>query len=108
MTTLESRLIAPRRRPLSATTPAAPGAGGTTPPGAATTPAMAHAPSVRPAGWTLPFLAMKVGIPTEIKTDESRVAITPAGVRELTTHGHEVLVQADGGLGAPDAVFGHR
>ncbi len=37
---------------------------------------------------------MKIGIPTEIKTDEYRVAITPAGVRELTTRGHEVLIQA--------------
>jgi alanine dehydrogenase len=45
-------------------------------------------------------LAMKVGVPTEIKTDEFRVAITPAGVRELTTHAHEVLVQAGAGLGS--------
>jgi alanine dehydrogenase len=43
---------------------------------------------------------MKVGVPTEIKTDEFRVAITPAGVRELTTHGHEVLVQAGAGVGS--------
>src|SRR5918996_6052367 len=43
---------------------------------------------------------MRVGIPTEIKTDESRVAITPAGVRDLTRHGHEVLVQAGAGLGS--------
>ena len=34
---------------------------------------------------------MKVGVPTEIKTDEYRVAITPSGVRELAEHGHEVL-----------------
>ena len=34
---------------------------------------------------------MKVGVPTEIKTDEYRVALTPAGVRELVEHGHEVL-----------------
>ena len=33
---------------------------------------------------------MKVGIPSETKTDEYRVAMTPAGVRELTEHGHEV------------------
>ncbi len=33
---------------------------------------------------------MKVGVPTEIKTDEYRVALTPAGVRELVEHGHEV------------------
>jgi alanine dehydrogenase len=43
---------------------------------------------------------MKVGVPTEIKTDEYRVAITPAGVRELTTRGHEVLVQSGAGEGS--------
>ncbi len=50
---------------------------------------------------------MKIGIPTEIKTDEYRIAITPAGVRELTTRGHEVLVQAGAGEGSamPDQQF---
>ncbi len=43
---------------------------------------------------------MRVGIPTEIKTDEFRVAITPAGVRELATRGHEVLIQAGAGVGS--------
>ncbi|HEY1687954.1 MAG TPA: alanine dehydrogenase [Solirubrobacteraceae bacterium] len=43
---------------------------------------------------------MKVGVPTEVKSDEYRVAITPAGVRELVTHGHEVLIQAGAGLGS--------
>jgi alanine dehydrogenase len=43
---------------------------------------------------------MKIGVPTEIKADEYRVAITPAGVRELTTHGHEVLVQSGAGEGS--------
>ena len=43
---------------------------------------------------------MKVGVPTEIKTDEYRVALTPAGVRELAEHGHEVLVQAGAGEGS--------
>src|ERR1043165_6805139 len=43
---------------------------------------------------------MKVGVPTEIKTDEYRVALTPAGVRELVEHGHEVSVQAGAGLGS--------
>ena len=43
---------------------------------------------------------MRVGVPTEIKTDEYRVAITPAGVRELTERGHEVLVQAGAGEGS--------
>jgi alanine dehydrogenase len=42
----------------------------------------------------------KVGVPTEIKTDEYRVAITPAGVRELTSHGHEVLVESGAGDGS--------
>jgi alanine dehydrogenase len=43
---------------------------------------------------------VKVGVPTEIKTDEYRVALTQAGVRELVEHGHEVLVQAGAGLGS--------
>jgi alanine dehydrogenase len=43
---------------------------------------------------------MKVGVPTEIKTDEYRVALTPAGVRELVENGHEVVVQAGAGEGS--------
>src|SRR6185436_16686851 len=43
---------------------------------------------------------MRVGIPTEIKNNEYRVAITPAGVAELTRRGHEVLVQAGAGDGS--------
>jgi alanine dehydrogenase len=43
---------------------------------------------------------MRVGVPTEVKTDEYRVALTPAGVRELCEHGHEVLVQAGAGEGS--------
>ena len=43
---------------------------------------------------------MIVGVPTEIKQDEYRVAITPAGVREMVEHGHEVLVQAGAGEGS--------
>jgi alanine dehydrogenase len=43
---------------------------------------------------------MRIGVPTEIKTDEYRVAITPAGVRELTGRGHEVLVQSRAGEGS--------
>jgi alanine dehydrogenase len=43
---------------------------------------------------------MRVGVPTEIKTDEYRVALTPAGVRELVEHGHDVAVQAGAGLGS--------
>jgi alanine dehydrogenase len=43
---------------------------------------------------------MKVGVPTEIKPDEYRVAITPIGVRELTEHGHDVLIQSAAGEGS--------
>src|SRR5689334_6158937 len=43
---------------------------------------------------------MRVGVPTEIKTDEYRVAITPAGVRELVEHGHEVVIQHGAGDGS--------
>ncbi|MFL5867534.1 MAG: alanine dehydrogenase, partial [Thermoleophilaceae bacterium] len=43
---------------------------------------------------------MKVGVPTEIKPDEYRVALTPAGTRELKEHGHDVLVQAGAGQGS--------
>ena len=43
---------------------------------------------------------MKVGVPTEIKSDEYRVAITPIGVRELTEHGHDVLIERGAGEGS--------
>jgi alanine dehydrogenase len=43
---------------------------------------------------------MRVGIPTEIKNNENRVAITQAGVFELTGRGHEVFVQVGAGLGS--------
>ncbi len=43
---------------------------------------------------------MHVGVPKEIKTHEYRVGLTPAGVRELTRHGHVVTVQAQAGVGA--------
>ena len=50
---------------------------------------------------------MRVGVPTETKSNEFRVAITPAGVAELTHRGHEVLVQAGAGEGSAisDAEF---
>jgi alanine dehydrogenase len=41
-----------------------------------------------------------VGIPTEVKTHEYRVAATPEGVRELVHGGHEVVVQAGAGMGS--------
>ncbi|HQR80862.1 MAG TPA: alanine dehydrogenase, partial [Actinomycetota bacterium] len=43
---------------------------------------------------------MRVGVPSEIKQQEYRVAITPAGVQELVRHGHTVLVQAGAGRGS--------
>jgi alanine dehydrogenase len=43
---------------------------------------------------------MKVGVPSEIKTDEYRVALTPAGVRELADAGHQVFVQSGAGEGS--------
>ncbi|WP_374022054.1 alanine dehydrogenase [Mycobacterium sp. HNNTM2301] len=50
---------------------------------------------------------MRVGVPTETKANEFRVAITPAGVAELTRRGHDVLVQAGAGDGSsiPDEEF---
>ena len=43
---------------------------------------------------------MKIGVPTEIKKDEYRVALTPAGTRELVDAGHEVYVQKGAGEGS--------
>ncbi len=43
---------------------------------------------------------MLIGVPTEIKNNEFRVGLTPAGVAELVQHGHEVLVQAGAGGGS--------
>lgn len=43
---------------------------------------------------------MKIGVPKEIKTDEYRVAMTPAGVKELTNAGHTVYVQSSAGEGS--------
>jgi alanine dehydrogenase len=50
---------------------------------------------------------MKVGVPTEIKTDEYRVSLTPAGVRELVEHDHEVIIQSGAGVGStiPDEEY---
>ena len=45
-------------------------------------------------------MPVNVGIPTEIKNEEHRVAITPAGVRELTARGHSVLIQTGAGAGS--------
>ncbi len=43
---------------------------------------------------------MIIGVPTEIKADEYRVAITPVGVREMVSRGHRVLLQQDAGVGS--------
>lgn len=43
---------------------------------------------------------MRIGIPTEIKNNENRVAATPSGVHELVRRGHEVVVQSGAGLGS--------
>jgi alanine dehydrogenase len=43
---------------------------------------------------------MKIGVAKEIKPDEYRVALTPAGARELVRHGHEVLVETGAGEGS--------
>ncbi|MCW2937608.1 MAG: alanine dehydrogenase [Actinomycetia bacterium] len=52
---------------------------------------------------------MKVGIPREIKNHEYRVAITPAGVHELTSHDHDVFIELGAGLGSsiPDEDYIH-
>jgi len=43
---------------------------------------------------------MRVGVPSEIKTHEYRVGLTPISVRELVHHGHEVLLQDNAGVGS--------
>ena len=43
---------------------------------------------------------MKIGVAREIKSDEYRVALTPAGARELGQRGHEVLVESGAGEGS--------
>jgi alanine dehydrogenase len=43
---------------------------------------------------------VKIGVAKEIKTDEYRVALTPAGALELVRHGHDVLVESSAGVGS--------
>jgi alanine dehydrogenase len=45
-------------------------------------------------------MTLVVGVPTEIKEDEARIAITPDGVRELNAHGIDVLVESGAGAGS--------
>ena len=50
---------------------------------------------------------MIIGIPKEIKNNENRVALTPAGAHELTKRGHKVYIQATAGVnsGFPDEAY---
>ena len=50
---------------------------------------------------------MLVGVPTEVKNHEYRVAITPSGVTELVRQGHDVIIEAGAGLGSsiPDEEY---
>ncbi|PXY21039.1 alanine dehydrogenase [Prauserella muralis] len=43
---------------------------------------------------------MRIAVPREIKKHEYRVAVTPAGVHELTRRGHDVFIEADAGIGS--------
>jgi len=51
-----------------------------------------------------------IGVPTEIKADEYRVALTPSGARELADRGHTVLIQAGAGdgVGLPDGSYAEQ
>ncbi|MET4670301.1 alanine dehydrogenase [Streptomyces sp. PvR018] len=53
------------------------------------------------------MIDVKVGIPREVKNNEFRVAITPAGVHELVRHGHQVVIEKDAGVGSsiPDQEY---
>lgn len=42
---------------------------------------------------------MLIGVPKEIKSQEFRIGITPAGVQELVQNGHQIMVEKNGGLG---------
>lgn len=43
---------------------------------------------------------MRIGVPAEVKNNESRVALTPAGANELVNAGHEVIIEAGAGAGS--------
>jgi alanine dehydrogenase len=53
---------------------------------------------------------MIIGVPKEIKTNENRVALTPAGALELTKRGHKVYVQKGAGVnsGFEDSAYAQR
>src|SRR5215218_4898842 len=50
---------------------------------------------------------MRISVPREVKDNEYRVALTPAGVHDLVARGHDVIVEQDAGTGSaiPDAEF---
>jgi alanine dehydrogenase len=50
---------------------------------------------------------VRIGVAKEIKSDEYRVALTPAGARELVLRGHDVVIETSAGVGSsfPDAVY---
>lgn len=56
---------------------------------------------------TLNLFAMRIGVPKEIKNNENRVGVTPSGVKEFVSHGHEVFVQRSAGEGSgfPDSEY---
>jgi len=43
---------------------------------------------------------MIIGVPKEIKNNENRVAITPAGVQALASNGHTVVIEQSAGIGS--------
>jgi alanine dehydrogenase len=43
---------------------------------------------------------MRIGVPKEIKTNENRVALVPAGAEALVASGHEVYIEAGAGIGS--------
>ena len=43
---------------------------------------------------------MRIGVPKEVKNNENRIAMTPAGVVNLEVHGHDVFIQSGAGLGS--------
>ncbi|MFD5659459.1 alanine dehydrogenase [Streptomyces hirsutus] len=53
------------------------------------------------------MIDVKVGIPREVKNNEFRVSITPAGVHELVRHGHQVVIERGAGVGSsiPDGEY---
>ena len=43
---------------------------------------------------------MIIGVPKEVKDNENRVGLTPAGAEALRAHGHKVLIEASAGVGS--------